>query len=547
MIPFPENIPTRFESDFMYVVSVDVGTTNLKACLFEISSSCNLVSESSAEYRLYPMADGGMEQDHDEWWHALCRATREVITKSGINPEKIAGFSICAQMLGLVLVDQDGVPVHRPMNYMDQRAHKQWKQGIRSGFRIGGYNVRKTVAALLLSKSAPLDVRDPLWRYKWVEENEPENFARVFKWVDVKDYLNGRCTGNFVATEDTAFTTMLYENAKGKKNFSARLLKMFGVRESHMPKVIGSTDLVGYLKPEAAAEMGMVAGTAVFGGGGDASCIALGSGYTKPGMTHVYIGTSSWVSTVTVKQKLDPICMIASIYGAEEGRFNFHAEMNAAGKCYEWVRDHIALDNINLYSEYSDILKETHNINIYDRLSCIAQQAGIGCGGVIFAPWLAGERCPISEENPCGMYFNLSLRTDKASLIRAVLEGICYHIRWMSEKHQKTLPVSPVLRLVGGGALSPVVCQMLADITGKTVETTPFPQNAGAVGAAIISAVGLGAIPSIDAANEYVSVSDRYEPDMQANAVYEQYYQIYKRLYSANKKLIKKIHKIKGR
>lgn len=530
----------------MYVVSVDVGTTNLKACLFELDSSCHLLSYADAGYELYPVADGGMEQDHDEWWQALCQATRAVIAKSGIEPEKIAGFSLCAQMVGMVLLDRDGVPVRRPMNYLDQRAQKQWKQGICTGFCLGGFNVRKTLASLLITKTAPLNVGDMIWRYKWVEENEPEQFARVCKWVDVKDYLNGRCTGNFVATDDTAFTTLLYENTAGKKNFSSRILKMFGIREDHMPKVIRSTDVVGYLTPNAAAELGMAVGTPVFGGGGDVSCISLGTGHTQPGMTHVYVGTSGWVSTVSEKQYLDPINMIATLYGAEEGRFHYYAGMNAAGKCYEWVRDHIVLDDINIYVDDSNGTKVLRDISIYDRLSQIAQQAPVGSGGLIFAPWLAGERCPISTSSHCGLYFNLSLETDKSKLIRSALEGICYHIRWMLEKHEKMLPSSSVLRFVGGGALSPTVCQILADVTGKTVETIPWPQEAGAVGAAIIAAVGLGVIPNFDAAKDFIPVSDSYTPNLQAKTLYDQYYRVYTRLYSCNKKLFDRLNDING-
>lgn len=530
----------------MYIVSVDVGTTVLKACLFEFDAFCSLVSEAEAKYELYSTNDGGSEQDHEAWWQALCRATGEVVAKSGIDPADVAGFSVCAQMLGLILPDRDGVPVRRPMNYLDQRAREQWRKGICSGFRLGGYNVRKTLTSLLLTKSAPLDVKDTLWRYKWVQENEPESFAKACKWVDVKDYLNGRCTGSFVTTEDVAYVTMLYENAHGKKNFSPRLLKLFGVREEHMPKVIRSTDVVGYLTPTAAAQMGLAAGTPVFGGGGDASCIPLGSGHTQPGTTHVYIGTSGWVSTVCKKQYMDPFNRIATIYGAEEGRFNYHAEMNTAGKCYEWVRNNIVMDGIGLYSNDSDGTSPGEDIDLYDRLSRIVEQTPIGSGGVIFAPWLAGERCPISTSYPCGMYFNLSLETDKAALVRAVLEGICYHVRWMLERHEKKLPTSRSLRFVGGGALSPVVCQMLADITGKTVETVPWPQNAGAVGAAMIAAVGLGAIPDFDSANQYIPILCSYAPDPEAKAVYDQYYRVYKRLYPRNKKLFDSLHRVRG-
>lgn len=313
-----------------------------------------------------------------------------------------------------------------------------------------------------------------------------------------------------------------------------------------MPKVIRSTDVVGYLTPQAAQEMGLAAGTPVFGGGGDASCIPLGSGHTQVGATHVYIGTSGWVSTVLEKQLLDPINMIAGICGAQEGRFCYHAEMKAAGKCFEWIRDHVVLDSLGIYDVDPDDQDFSRDIRNYAQLDQAAMKAEIGSGGVMFAPWLAGERCPISAADSCGMFINLSLKTDKAAIIRSVFEGVCYHLQWMLEKHEKTFPTSSVLRFVGGGSVSPVICQMLADITGKQVETIPWPQNAGAVGAAMISAVGLGIIPDFDSIKDYIPGDRVYTPNPQARALYAEYYQVYKALYPANKKLLDRLHAIRS-
>lgn len=526
----------------MYVLSADVGTSKLKVCLFEIGSMLRLIAEAEDGYDIFISRDGGVEQDHEQWWGAMCRATRALIEKSGVDPKDIAGLSICAQMLGLVMVDRDGVLVRRPMNYLDSRAKAEWKRGIgrgASGFRLG-----RTLRSLLHTRTAPINVCDPLWKYKWIEANEPESFARTYKWLDVKDYLNMRCTGRAAATEDTAFTTMLYENSSKKKNFSARMMKLFGVNAEHMPEVIRSTDTVGYMSARSAQELGLAEGMPVFGGGGDASCIPIGSGYTQVGMTHVYIGTSGWVSTVCDKRPFDIINMIASLYGSEENKFNYHAEMNAAGKCYEWVRDHIALDEINLYSDNPLGANSERDIKAYNHLSQMTANSPIGADGVIFTPWLAGERCPFSSADPCGMFFNISLSTTKFDLIRSVLEGICYHLNWMIEKHGKKLPTSQTLRFVGGGSLSPEVCRILADVTGKTIETIPWPQNAGAVGAAVIAAVGLGAIPSFAEACNFIPIDRTYKPDPHAHELYKRYYKVFKSLYPANKRTFGRLHDI---
>ncbi|MDO4746024.1 MAG: FGGY-family carbohydrate kinase [Bacillota bacterium] len=511
-----------------YVIAVDVGTTCLKACLFETKPQLKMINNAEADYEVFPMENGGMEQDHDQWWAALCKATKELIKTSEIAPEEISGFSVCAQMLGLALVDRDGVPVHRPMNYLDRRGVEERRKGMGGGIKVADVNIRKLLTSLHLTKVAPLDVADTVWKYKWIEAHEPENFAKAYKWLDVKDYLNMRCTDRMVMTEDSAYTTMLYENKGGKKRFSSRIMKMYGVNEEHMPEVIGSTDIVGTLTAKAAEEMGLAEGTPVFGGGGDASCITLGSGHVEVGKTHIYIGTSGWVSTVCDTQPFDPINMIASLYGAEEGRFNYHAEMNAAGKCFEWLHEAFG--------------KEA----TYDELNQAAKGAPAGAGGVIFAPWLAGERCPNNITDPCGMFYNLNLRTDRGALVRAVMEGVAYHIKLMMEKHEKKVPIGPVIRLVGGGALSSIGGQILADITGRHIEVIYWPQYAGAVGAAVISAVGLGIIPGFEAVKDYVPIEKNFTPNKENREVYERQYEVYKKIYSTNKKLLRTLNKPRG-
>ena len=524
-----------------YVLAYDIGTTGVKTCLFEIGSTITLLAGDSEGYGLYIMEDGGAEQDADEWWAAMCHTTARLLTKTGTAPEQISGISFCSQMQGLVLTDRDGVPVHRPMSYMDQRATEEIRKGIAHGPQIAGANVFKLLKSLRITGAVSTSVKDPMWKYKWIEAHEPENFSRAYKWLDVKEYLIHRCTGRFVMTEDSAFATLLYDTRK--KAWSQSLCRTFGVRTEHLPDIIASSDQAGTLTAKAAAELGLTPGTPVFGGGGDASLIGVGAGCTSVGDTHIYCGTSGWVSTVTDRQLVDVSAMIAAIVGAQSGRYNYFAEMETAGKCLEWVRDHLALDEIGIYLEKKDITEGREAIarSLYDYMTETVAKAPAGSGGVLFTPWLHGNRCPFEDPTAAGMFFGIRLETGKTELIRAVLEGICYHLRWMLECEARKVKISDTIRFVGGGALSPVTSQILADITGHTIEVVESPQNVGSVGAAAIAAVGLGLIPDLDRVRSFIPVQSSYVPDRKAHAVYNHYYETFKKLYAANKKLFRSL------
>ena len=526
-----------------YVLSYDIGTTGVKTCVFKVDEKIELVAGASRAYPLYILPDGGAEQDGDDWWNAMCQSTAEVLKKSKVRAKQIAGISFCSQMQGLVLVDKDGIPVHRPMSYMDQRSVKQLKKWMAYGPQVAGANIAKLIPSLIITGAVSSSVKDPVYKFKWIEENEPENFARAYKWLDVKDYLTSRCTGRFTMTEDSAFGTLIFDTRKGKTGWSDTMCSMFDINPDILPEIIKSTDMVGPLSEKAASELGLEPGTPVFGGGGDSSLIGVGAGATKLGDTHIYSGTSGWVITVVDKQMVDVNAMIAAITGAQSGKYNYFAEMETAGKCLEWVKDHLALDEIGIYLEKKHVAEgyESTYTSLYDYMTSVIKDVPPGSNGLIFTPWLHGNRCPFEDPDSTGMFFGLKLETGKTEMIRAVLEGVFYHLRWMLECQQSKIKISDPIRFVGGGALSPVSCQMLADILGRTVETVENPQNVGAVGAAVVASVGLRIIDSIEQASAYIPASAVYQPDAQRHEAYEPYYQTFKEIYKTNRKLYKKI------
>ena len=520
----------------MYIIIYDFGTSSLKTCLFEIDTNIRLVASSSGSYGLYISDDGGAEQDTEEWWNTICSTTRDLFIDSEVRPDEIEGMAFCSQMQGTVLVDEKGNALRRPMNYLDQKGVREYKDCMGSGLvKVSGCNLYKLVRNLLVNYAGSTSAKDPIWKYKWVENNEPEIFNKVYKWLDINDYLVARCTGRIIRTADSAFATFLYDTRKGKEGWNKGLLKMYKVKPEHMPDIIECTDIAGHLTGKAAQELGLIEGIPVFGGGGDTTFVNIGAGCTKPGDTHIYVGTSGWVSTFLDYQTVDINAMITGVLSAKRGYYNYYAELETAGQCFEWVINHVALDEVGVYLKKIQITDvESKYISIYDYISEVISEVPPGANGIIFTPWMHGNRCPFEDSNAGGIFFNIKVENSKKDMLRAVLEGICYHLRWLLECEEDKVKTSETIRFVGGGALSPVTCQMLADITGRTIETVNNTQEVGAIGTALVVAAGINGVDVLELAKKIVKADHIYVPDPKNKDVYERNYKVFKKLYKTN-------------
>lgn len=528
----------------MYIIVYDFGTSSVKTCLFDIDSEIHLLASSTAAYGTYISENGGAEQDTEEWWEALCSTTKALFGKSDVTPDEIEGMAFCSQMQGTVLVDEDGNALRPPMNYLDQKGVNEYKECMGRGIiKVSGCSLYKLVRNLIVNYAGSTSAKDPVWKYKWVEKNEPEVFGKTYKWLDVGDYLVARCTGRIIRTADSAFATFLYDTRKGKEGWNKGLLKMYGVNPGHMPDIIDCTDTVGGLTEKAADDFGLVKGIPVFGGGGDTTFVNIGAGCTRPGDTHIYVGTSGWVSTYLDYQTVDINAMITGVLSAKHGYFNYYAELETAGKCFEWVKDHLAMDELGIYLAEKEITDEEGKyLSLYDYLSEEVRKVPPGANGVIFTPWLHGNRCPFEDSDAAGMFFNIKLENGKRDMIRAVLEGICYHLRWLLDCETRKVRTSDTVRFVGGGALSPVTCQMLADITGRTIETVDNSQEVGAIGTALVVAAGIRGVDVLELSRQLVKANHAYIPNPENKDIYERNYRVFKKLYKANAKFFKEIN-----
>lgn len=521
------------------VISYDIGTTSTKTCLYRVGARLELLRRALHRYPLRVLPGGGVEQDPAEFWRAMALGTREVLAASGVSAPSVRALSFSSQMQGLILVDEALQPVRPAMSYLDSRGMEEHRRVIKSGLCVAGLRARIALPSLYLTGGVSASVKDPVWKYLWVKDHEPERFARVRYWLDIKEYLALRCTGRAAMTEDSAHATFLLDSRPGRHRWSAYLAKAYGVELRHLPEIIASTDVVGPLTAEAAADLGLTPGISVVAGGGDLTMTALGSGCVNPGDAHVYMGTSGWVSTVSAKRLVDVNHLMASIIGARPGHYNYIGEQETSGKCLDWARDHLALDGIGLFP--ADLSKEAEP-RAFEVMASAGAGAPPGAGGVVFAPWLHGNRSPFEDPLARGIFFNVGLNTDKACLLRAVLEGVFQHKRWLLECMAKKAAVREPLRFAGGGAISKAIGQLLADIIGRAIEAVAEPQCAGATGAAALCALHLGALSGFDRLRESIQVNATYEPDRSAREVYERGYEVLRGLHSANRRHFRRLN-----
>lgn len=485
-----------------YIIAHDLGTSGTKAALTDLTGS--VIASAERRYVVHYSADGGAEQDPEDWWRAIVETTHEMMDKARVDPKQVAGMSMSAQMVGTLPVNADGEPLHRAMIWLDARAEEE--------------------AEILRKKTGLpfIGAKSPSAKVSWIIRNRPEIFEKTHKMLDCKDFLQFRMTGVY-ATDLTLASATTYFNPWARIWWKD-MLEAMGLPMEKLPVAVPSTDVVGRLTAKAAAELGLVEGTPVIGGGGDAPCAIVGSGAISPGRSHLYLGTSAWVMavtdefTLTAEGLMPGACCDATVNA-------LLGEMDNAGGCLKWFHE-------NLLSREDEEAAARDGLTIFQFMDRMAEEIPPASDGLIFLPWMWGERAPVEDDNVRGGFANLAMNHTKGHMIRAILEGVGYHLRWIFSAVEAAGISQREAHVIGGGATTSTWLQILADTTNVTLYQVEGPLDACARGAAMTAAVGLGFYKDFQEVEKVIKLTGKvYAPNPEYRELYDRAYAKFRSLY----------------
>jgi xylulokinase len=482
-----------------YVLGIDVGTGGTRAVI--TNESGRIVASATEEHAAFASPQIGWAEQHpDDWWRAAKISIRKALEIGNVRGEEIVCVGFSGQMHGAVMLDNSGQPVRPALIWCDVRTEKQCRE----------LNNRVGAEKLIQLTCNPALANFTLTKLMWTRENEPENWARVRSVILPKDYVRLKLTGERATDLADASGTLMLDVANRK--WSAEVLQAVEMDQSLLPQLFESPEICARISAAGAEATGLKFGTPVVAGAGDQAAGAVGMGIASPGAVSATIGTSGVVFAATDRPALDPKGRLHTFCHAIPGRWHVMGVTQAAGLSLRWFRD-------------------CFGPNSYDQLVAEAATAPPGAEGLLWAPYLMGERTPHLDPNARGVLVGLTASHTRAHIIRAILEGVAFSLRdTFTIFREMNVPVNRI-RLGGGGARSPLWRQIQADIYAREVEIVEAEEGV-AYGAAILAGVGAKFWPSVDAAcDSVVRVVNRVTPNT-ANAVmmnlsYEKYGRIY--------------------
>lgn len=501
-----------------YVLAIDLGTSACKVALVTTQGDVVAYEQEATEVTLLP--NGGAEQDPDRWWEVVGKASRRLIDSGVVPVDSIDAVCATAQWAGTVALDADGKPLRDAIIWMDTRGADQAAALSRGLVNLDGYGVSKLLRWIRITGGAPgKSGTDPVAHILWLREHEPDTYRDTKVFLEPKDYLNFRMTGRYAASFDSIALLWVTDNRDlSNVKYHPGLLAATGIPRSKLPDLLPATDILGPLTPSAAAHLGVPASIPVVVGTPDVPSAAIGSGATRDFQGHLYVGTSSWLTCHVPFKKTDVIHNLASLPSPIPGRYLIVNVQEAAGACLAFLSERVFLANDGLVPPHC--LVEA-SANAYRTFDTLAASASPGSGGVLFTPWLYGERTPVENATIRGGLHHLSLSTTRADIIRSVFEGVALNSRWLLQVvEQFTGHRMDPLRFIGGGARSAVWSQIFADVLNRTVEIVKDPVDANARGAAMIGAVALKSI-TFDELSERIPTVASFVPDPANRAVYD--------------------------
>ena len=395
---------------------------------------------------------------------------------------------------------------------------------------VEGADLFKVLNFVRLTGGMPsMTGKDPAGHMLFIRETRPELYARTYKFLNVLDYLNLRLTGEFVASFDSIVTSWVTDNRDPDTlRYDDGLIRSLGLDRAKLPDLVSCTQVIGGLRPEVAEALGLSTEVKVVAGAIDNTAAAIGAGAVEDYATHLYIGTSSWMAAHVPYKKTDIAASLASIPCAVPGRYLLTALQATAGGNLTYLRD-------NVIYHKDELLQEADVPDIFKVLDQIAARVPAGSHGVLYTPWLWGERAPVEDRTLRAGLYNLSLNNTREDIIRAFLEGIAFNTRWLLVPVEKFLGQKvPSINLVGGGAQSAIWCQIFADVLNLEIKQVADPIYANARGAAWIAAVGLDELTFADLPG-LTAIQQVYQPISANRALYDERFAVFVQIYQQMK------------
>lgn len=488
---------------------------------------------------IYFLPDGGAEQDPQDWWNALIATSHRLVARNVVPVQDIAAICVSSTFSSTVAVDRDGNHLMNAITWMDSRG-APYINKLMGGFpSIEGYNLFKIAQWIPKTAGGPTHSgKDDIAHVLLLQNRYPDVYARTYKFLPSKDYLNLRMTGEFASSHD-AIHLFWVTNTRDCNHifYDDALIKMLGIDKAKLPPLKRSIDILGRVKPDVARAIGLTENVQVVMGSADHQAALVGSGAVRDYETHIYIGTSSWVQCVVPFKKTDMFHSIASLPSAMPGKYQSVNEQDIAGGTLNFL-----VDNVLYYKKR--LLQGEIPENPFKDLDDIAAQVPAGSRKVIVTPWLNGERTPVDDPHVRAGIYNVSKTTTQDDIVRAFFEGVAYNTRWSFHYVERFVGRRlDTLNMIGGGAKSGVWCQIFADVLNRTIRQVQAPMQANGRGAAFIAAVALGFITFDDIPN-LIQYTDVFQPNPANRKIYDELFGEFVNIYRRNKAIYRRLNKI---
>ena len=481
-----------------YLLGIDIGTSACKVAVFDRNGK--VLATASGDYPVYYPHEGWAEQNPEEWWDAVCRATKETIQKADITADEIAGIGIDGQSWSAIPIDREGNVLANTPIWMDTRAQSicdrlNQEIGREEIFEVAGNSLQPSYSTA---------------KILWYKENLPEVYAKIYKILQSNSYIAFKLTG--AVTQDVSQGYGLHCFNMKKGCWDEKMCKRLGIPMEFLPEICDCDHVVGTVTGKAAAECGL-----------DAACGTLGAGVIHSGETQEQGGQAGGMSICTEEYKADPRLILS--YHVVPGKWLLQGGTTGGGGVMRWFEREFA--------DYERMMKEQTGVSSLDQLNKIAEKVAPGCDGMVFLPYMSGERSPIWNPYAKGVFYGLDFAKTKGHMVRACMEGVALSLRHNLEVAKEAGAEADVLRAMGGSANSLLWTQIKSDITGKPI-IVPASDTATTLGAALLAGVGVGFYKDYEeAVSLTVKETRRHEPDPKNKAVYDKTFETYMELYKS--------------